>query len=119
MLIKKNIMRKHLVYLLSVCLFFNGVSISLSAQTTIESFFGRWSLYLPGGAGWLEVHAEKNYTDASLLWEGGSVEPVANIYMDGDKLIVTRVSREVREKDNKGATIQTHPITETNTFTLK
>src|SRR4030042_4407012 len=98
-------MKKHIYYWLSVCFVLNLVSISLNAQTTIESFCGRWTLYLPNGAGWLEVHAEKNYTDASLLWEGGSVEPVANIYMDGDKLIVTRVSREVREKDNKGDTL--------------
>ena len=112
-------MRKHLFYLLSVCLFFNGVSISLSAQNMIESFFGRWTLYLPGGAGWLEVHQEKDYTDASLLWYGGSVEPVDNVYIDGDKLIVTKVSRVIRKKDSDGDPVRTHTITDMYTFELK
>ncbi len=99
-------MKRHIYYLLSVCFVFNLVSISLKAQTTIESFFGRWSLYLPGGAGWLEVHQAKGYADASLLWYGGSVVPVDNVYMDGDKLVVTQVSREVREKDSEGESCQ-------------
>jgi hypothetical protein len=111
-------MKKSLFYLLSVCFFFNGVSVSLSAQSMIESFFGRWSLYLPGGAGWLEVHQANNYPDASLLWYGGSVEPVDNVYMDGNKLIVTKVSRVVREKDNAGDAIRTHTITDMYTFEL-
>jgi hypothetical protein len=112
-------MRKYFIYLFSVCLLLNGVSISLTAQTTINSFFGRWSLYLPGGAGWLEVHPEKNYPDASLLWYGGSVEPVDNVYMDGDKLVVTKVSKEVRKKDDYGNAIRTHLITDMYTFELK
>jgi len=119
MLIKKNIMKKQLFYLLFVLFIFNGVSDSLNAQTLIESFYGRWSLYLPGGAGWLEVHAEKNYTDASLLWYGGSVVPVDNIYMDGDNLIVTQISREVRERNNDGDPVRTHVMTDMYTFELK
>jgi hypothetical protein len=112
-------MKRHIYYLLSVCFVFNLVSISLKAQTTIESFLGRWSLYLPGGAGWLEVHQAKGYADASLLWYGGSVVPVDNVYMDGDKLVVTQVSREVREKDNEGDPVRTHMITDTYTFEFK
>jgi hypothetical protein len=112
-------MRIHLYYLMAVCCFIGGVSFSLSAQNTLESYFGRWSLYLPGGAGWLEVHQAKDYPDASLLWYGGSVEPVDNVYLDGDKLIVTKVSRVVREKDSKGDAIRTHTITDMYTFELK
>ena len=112
-------MRTHLYCLLAVSYFISGVSVSLSAQNTMESYFGRWSLYLPGGAGWLEVHKQKNYTDANLLWRGGSVEPVDNVYLDGDKLIVTKVSRVVREKDSKGDAIRTHTITDMYTFELK
>jgi hypothetical protein len=112
-------MRKHIIYLFSVCMLLNGVSIYVTAQATINSFFGRWSLYLPGGAGWLEVHPEKNYPDASLLWYGGSVEPVDNVYMDEDKLVVTKVSKEVRKKDDNGNAIRTHMITDLYTFELK
>lgn len=112
-------MRKYLIYLLSACFLLSGVSIDLNAQTPIESFFGRWSLYLPGGAGWLEVHPENGYYDASLLWYGGSVEPVDNVYMDGDKLVVTKVLREVRKKDDKGNALRTHFVTDMYTFELK
>ena len=61
-----------------------------------EAFMGRWSLFLPGGAGWLHVHNDNGYLDAELLWYGGSVLPVANAYMAGDKLVVTRVRNTKR-----------------------
>jgi hypothetical protein len=112
-------MRKYFIYMVSVWFLLNGVTNSVNAQTTINSFFGRWSLYLPGGAGWLGVNQEKGYTDASLLWYGGSVEPVDNVYLDGDKLVVTMVSQVVREKDNAGKTIRTHTLTDMYTFEIK
>ena len=98
-----NYIMKRLVYsLLSLCFIFSLVSNSLNGQTTIDSYYGRWSLYLPGGAGWLEVHPESGYPDASLLWYGGSVVPVDNVYMDGEKLVVTQVHKVVRKKDIMG-----------------
>lgn len=112
-------MKRQMFYLLSVVFILEGIPGSLNAQTSIESFYGRWSLYLPGGAGWLGVNQEKGYTDASLLWYGGSVEPVDNIYLDGDKLVVTKVSQVVREKDNNGKTIRTHTLTDMYTFEIK
>jgi len=111
-------MRKYFIYMVSVWFLLNGVANSLTAQTTMNSFYGRWSLYLPGGAGWLGVNQEKGYTDASLLWYGGSVEPVDNVYLDGDKLVVTKVSQVVREKDNAGKIIRTHTITDMYTFEI-
>jgi hypothetical protein len=112
-------MRKHLIHLLSAFFLLSGISFHLIAQTSINSFLGRWSLYLPGGAGWLGVSQEKGYIDASLLWYGGSVEPVDNIYLDGEKLVVTKVSQVVREKDNAGKTIRTHTLTDMYTFEIK
>lgn len=112
-------MKKNIIGLFSACLLLSGVSITLNAQTMIESFYGRWSLYLPGGAGWLEVHAEKDYTDASLLWYGGSVVPVDNVYLDEEKLVVTQVSKVVRDKDNEGNPVRTHTFTDMYTFELE
>ena len=51
---------------------------------------GRWALNLPGGAGWLEVHDNDGYLDASMLWYGGSVVPVASVNHTANVLTVTR-----------------------------
>ncbi len=77
-----------------------------------DAFIGRWALTLPDGrAGWLGVEDHGDYLDASILWGGGSVVPVASVYMDGDELIVTRID-EVERKDEAGETIRTHRFTE-------
>ncbi|KPK83782.1 MAG: glycosyl hydrolase [Bacteroides sp. SM23_62_1] len=87
-------------------------------KITTESYFGRWSLYLPGGAGWLEVHQEEGYLDASLLWYGGSVVPVDNVYFDDDALVVTQVSRVIRNRDEAGEAVRTHILTNIYQFSL-
>ena len=56
----------------------------------MHGYMGRWTLDIPGGAGWLNVHHEKGYLDAELLWMGGSVLPVASAYEEHGKLVVTR-----------------------------
>jgi 3-keto-disaccharide hydrolase len=112
-------MKKHFYLLVSACFLLSQASLNLNGQTTLESYFGRWSLYLPGGAGWLEVHQEAGYPDASLLWYGGSVLPVDDVYMDGEKLVVTQVNKVVRKKDVLGNPVRTHTITTLYTFELK
>lgn len=62
----------------------------VQAQDAAEPFLGRWSLHLPGGAGWLEVEDVGGTLDASLLWYGGSVLPVASVNVTDDRLTVTR-----------------------------
>jgi hypothetical protein len=77
-------------------------------------FIGNWALTIPGGgAGWLGVTQEKDYYDASILWGGGSVLPVASVFFsdDGDVLYVTRVN-EVKRKDASGKVVRTHQFTE-------
>lgn len=81
------------------------------AQDGAKDFMGKWALYLPGGAGWLNVHNDHGYLDAELLWYGGSVLPVANIYTSNGKLIVTRVST-VKRSDMRNQQI-------TNTLVLE
>jgi len=86
-------------------------NISSFAGDDIEKYLGRWALHFEEGMGWLEVRQENGYLDADLLWRGGSVTPVANVYVAGGKLIVTRTSNGAFDKgDGK---MRTHTITTT------
>src|SRR5712671_155964 len=84
------------------------------AADSSNPFLGRWALTIPGGgAGWLGVTQEKGYYDASLLWGGGSVLPVASVFFNDNKesLFVTRVN-EVKRKDASGKVVRTQQFTE-------
>lgn len=91
----------------------------LLAQSTFAAdaanpFVGRWALTLPGGgAGWLGITQEQGYMDGSILWGGGSVVPVASVFMtdDGETLYVTRI-HEVKRKDAAGKVVRTHQFAE-------
>ncbi len=98
--------------LLIPCLLFSlPLTGQVAAQDDADAFMGRWALHLPGGAGWLEVHDDHGYLDASLLWYGGSVLPVASANISDGVLTVTRTNSV-----NRGAG-RTHTIT--NTLELK
>jgi hypothetical protein len=57
-------------------------------------FIGRWALTIPGGgAGWLGVEEKDGALQGSILWGGGSVVPVQGVKVEGDKLVVTRISK--------------------------
>ena len=60
---------------------FGMITMAVHSQKTIDPYLGRWALYLPNGAGWLEVRQEKGYFDADILWYSGSVVPVDNAYL--------------------------------------
>jgi hypothetical protein len=70
-----------------------------AADSAVEPFLGQWALFLPHGAGWLEVRQDEGFIDADLLWYGGSVEPVNDAYFDGNTLVVTRVNKQVVKKN--------------------
>ncbi|TAL61417.1 MAG: DUF1080 domain-containing protein [Bacteroidetes bacterium] len=82
-------------------------------KTDISEFLGQWTLDIQGGTvGWLEVRQENDYLDADLLWIGGSVVPVADVFLAGDKyLFVTRTDNVVRKRDEKNEAVRTHVIT--------
>jgi hypothetical protein len=87
---------------------------SLWAADSDNPFVGRWALTIPGGgAGWLGVTQEKGYLDASILWGGGSVVPVASAFLndDGDQLYVTRIE-DVKRCDSSGKVVRTQQFTE-------
>jgi Domain of Unknown Function (DUF1080) len=88
------------------------------AQNPIDPFLGRWSLYLPGGAGWLEVKQADGSLDADLLLFGGGVEPCSNVYMDGQTLVVTRTRKIVMTKGADGKPLREQTATELNRFSF-
>jgi len=81
-------------------------------KATINDFFGQWTIDVQGGGvSWLEVRQEKDFVDADLLWIGGSVSPVAAVYMDNhNHLIVNRIDNVVRTKDEKNNPLRTHQV---------
>lgn len=116
-------MRKREIVFVSLLLVVVGFMVifctTTKTRTMAKSFVGRWSLYLPGGAGWLEVRQEEAYLDADLLWYGGSVLPVGSVLMKGDTLVVTRNRDIVREKDVDGKPVRSHTLTTWLEFTFK
>ena len=72
-------------------------------------YLGRWALHFEGGMGWLEVRQEKGYLDADLLWIGGSVTPVSNVFISNGKLNVTRTSTTTFDQGN--GMMRTHILT--------
>lgn len=87
----------------------------LKAQDNKKDFYGMWTLDIEGGSvGWLNVNEDKGFLDADLLWQGGSVEPVSNVYFVDDKnLVVTRTREMARAEERK------HIITQTYQFSKK
>lgn len=67
-----------------------------------NDFIGMWGMDIEsGGVAWLNVHETQGFLDGELLWIGGSVLPVSNIYLaDDNTLIVTRTDERVHEKGN-------------------
>jgi hypothetical protein len=82
-------------------------------KASVSDFFGQWTIDVQGGGvSWLEVRQEKDFVDADLLWIGGSVSPVAAVYLDNhNHLIVTRIDNVVRTKDEKDNPLRTHQVT--------
>jgi len=97
----------------NIFIVFGLVVLALSASSFADPqpFLGKWGLYLPNGAGWLEVRQDQGFLDASILWYGGSVLPVDNVYVDGQQLVVTRNRQVVRRKEEAGKPGRTQTIT--------
>lgn len=114
---KGKVMRSK-VSLLLVCVILTWAGMAASAQESAEPFIGRWALTIPGGgAGWLQFTQEKDYLDGSVLWGGGSVVPLASVYVDGERLVATRVS-DVERKDAAGKVTRKQVFTETLYITV-
>lgn len=89
-----------------------------TAQEADAPYIGRWALTIPGGgAGWFEFKQEKGYLAGSVLWGGGSVVPLASVYVDGDTLVATRVN-DVARKDDAGKVVLRQTLTDTLRITI-
>jgi len=91
------------------------LSRSAFGADAANPYLGSWALTIPGGgAGWLGVTQDPDgKLSGSLLWGGGSVVPVAAVELEGDALIVTRISR-TGKKDADGK-----PLVVTETITAR
>ena len=111
-------MKTKLRYLFAVLFFIQTGFYSVAQENqTAKQYLGQWSLFLPGGAGWLEVRQEEGYLDADILWYGGSVVPVASVYIMGDDLVVTKTS-QVKRPENNGNPSKTHTLTTSIEMTM-
>lgn len=111
-------MKEHLFCTVTVLIVAAACSTACAAGSD-NPFVGRWALTIPGGwAGWLQVTQEDGYLDASMMWGGGGVVPVASVYLDrGDTLHITRHKR-VERKDADGMVVRTHTFTNLITATV-
>ncbi len=82
-------------------------------RTDISEFLGQWTIDIEGGGvGWLEVRQEAAYLDADVLWGGGSVLPVSNIFLAKDHVLtVQRSNQVVRERDESNNPVKTQIVT--------
>lgn len=82
-------------------------------KTDISQFLGQWTIDIEGGSvGWLEVRKEENFLDAEVLWGGGSVLPVSNIFLAKDQvLFVQRTNNVVRMRDENNNPVKSQMVT--------
>ena len=108
---------KKLFFGISLALFL-GLMVPAMAQDAAQPFVGCWALSLPNnGAGWLEVAQKDGHLAGSLLWYGGSVNPLDTVTMEGNTLHATRVS-ESEMKDAAGKVTMKIRNTDTVTCTV-
>jgi len=91
----------------------NGSVVPEPASTDISEFLGQWTIDIEGGSvGWLEVRNEDGWLDADVLWGGGSVLPVSNVFLAKDKmLMVQRSNNVVRKSDENKNPVKTQVVT--------
>jgi hypothetical protein len=82
-------------------------------KTDISEFLGQWTIDIDGGGvGWLEVRQTDKYLDGDLLWGGGSVLPVSNVFLAKDEiLMVTNSNNVVRTRDESDKPLKTQVVT--------
>jgi len=89
---------------------FFSTALFINAQDAIRrEFYGMWTIAIEDGSvGWLGVNDDKGFLDAELLWQGGSVLPVSNVYFKDDHtLVVTRTNNARRGDDRSHVVTQT------------
>jgi hypothetical protein len=103
--------RKSLIRSTALVLIACSISLCIYGQAEENPYLGRWALFLPGGAGWLEIRQEQGYLDGDLLWYGGSPVALGMVTMNDDAMIITRNSNRIRERDSEGNPLKTQTYT--------
>ncbi|NSW94040.1 MAG: DUF1080 domain-containing protein [Bacteroidales bacterium] len=88
--------------------------LPVAPKTDITEFTGQWTIDIEGGSvGWLEVRQEDKYYDADILWGGGSVLPVSNIFLARDHILMIQRTNPnvVRKRDDNNNPVRTHMVT--------
>jgi hypothetical protein len=87
---------------------------AVTQKTDISEFIGQWTIDIQGGSvGWLEVRQEDGYLDGDVLWGGGSVLPVSNIFLaKGQVLVVQRSNDVVKKRDGNNNPVKTMVVTD-------
>ena len=103
---------KKLLTTLLLLLFISPCTYAENPVKENNPFLGMWTLDIEGGkVGWLEVHEKQGFLDANLLWVGGSVLPVASVYLaDENTLVVTRI-RELKKHTDAEGNVRKHTLT--------
>jgi 3-keto-disaccharide hydrolase len=80
----------------------------------LTEFLGQWTIDIDGGSvGWIEVRRENDYLNGDILWGGGSVLPVSNIFLaSGNLLIIQRSNNVVRKRDENNNPVLTMVVTD-------
>ncbi len=100
--------------LLSITSCKTETTVAPVAKTDISEFLGQWTIDIDGGSvGWLEVRKANDYIDADILWGGGSVLPVSNIFLAKEHVLtIQRSNTIIREKYENGNPIKSQIITD-------
>ncbi len=83
-------------------------------KTDITEFLGQWTIDIANGSvGWFEVRQEDNYLDAEILWGGGSVLPVSNIFLARDHVLTIQRTNTnvVRKRDENNNPVRIQMVT--------
>jgi hypothetical protein len=113
-------MKKMLIFLAVAVTSFSIISCKSEVKTEpvkktdISEFLGQWTIDIQGGSvGWLEVRKDDNYIDGDILWGGGSVLPVSNIFLEKDHiLVVQRSNNIVRKADENKVPLKSQVVTD-------
>jgi len=91
---------------------FFSTALLVNAQDVRKEFYGMWTIDIEDGSvGWLGVNDDNGFLDADLLWQGGSVVPVASVYFKDDHTLVVTRTNNARRSDSRS-----HVVTQTFTF---
>lgn len=92
----------------------NEPASSAPQKTDISEFTGQWTIDIEGGSvGWLEVRQDDGFLDADVLWGGGSVLPVSNVFLAKDYiLMIQRSNNVIVKRDENKNPVKTLVVTD-------